>query len=979
MATEPFAAQTGEHSGENHMWALGLIIGTLIGAVIAQGAGAFVGAIAGLAIGIVVGQQRKGVRSRVETLESQMLNLESRINALDQRLPVARGSSPAPASTLAASASASAPAEPVSEAASPAPAAIVPAAMPAAALVSASSAELGASATEEMVPIEATSTAAVPVRLGGKPSAAARAAEVPPRMSPPGPPSPPSPPPAWLAWVMGGNTLARIGILLLFIGVGFLLKYASEHVHVSIELRLSAVAAGAIALLIVGWRLRVRRGAYAMILQGGAVGVLYLTVFAALKLYAVLPPWATIILLLLIAALSGSLAIMQDAIALAVLGIVGGFLAPILTSTNSGDHVLLFSYYAVLNAAVFGMAWFKAWRSLNLLGFAFTFIVGTLWGVTRYRPEDFATTEPFLILFFLFYVGIAVLYALRRTVEMKNPIDATLVFGTPLIAAALQSAMVRDMPFGMALSALAVSAIYLLLARVLYARQGEGMRLLVESFMGLGVIFATLAIPLALDARWTSASWALEGAAMVWAGVRQRRWQVRAFGILLQLGAGVAFGRGIMLWAATGTIALVPLLNSHFVGATLLGLAGLYSAWLLWRERALVGPSEQFAPPLLFAWGCAWWLAAGWREIDRWVPAEMQLAALVVFLALSAVAFAFAERRLSWPMARIPALALLPLLLLLALGTAATPRGLMTHLFAHGGYLAWPLAFLVVVALLWRFDRAAPIAGALKIPIGLWHAGTLWLLLLVTAHELAWAGRAVGDGNGIWSLAPWGLLPALGLLAVGHWAEGAFWPMAAHRRAYRLIAATPLAVALALWTLRANLGGDGDPLPLNYIPLFNPLDLTQALGFVAAAIWLAALRRFDDALLAKAQPAAGIVFTALLFIWVNALVLRTIHFWFAVPYDFHSLWHSMLVQATFSLLWSVMALATMLLAHRERWRIAWVAGAALLGAVVVKLFLVDLGQAGGVERIVSFIGVGLLLLLIGYLAPVPPRSSEVTK
>src|SRR6266550_1012680 len=798
-------------------------------------------------------------------------------------------------------------------------------------------------------------------------------------MSPPGPPSPPSPPPAWLAWVMGGNTLARIGVLLLFIGVGFLLKYASEHVHVPVELRLSAVAAGAIALLIVGWRLRVRRGAYAMILQGGAVGVLYLTVFAALKLYAVLPPWATIILLLLIAALSGSLAIMQDAIALAVLAIVGGFLAPILTSTNSGDHVLLFSYYAVLNAAVFGMAWFKAWRSLNLLGFAFTFIVGTLWGVTRYRPEDFATTEPFLILFFLFYVGIAVLYALRRTVEVRSPVDATLVFGTPLIAAALQSAMVRDMPFGMALSALAVSALYLILARVLYSRQGEGLRLLVESFMGLGVIFATLAIPLALDARWTSASWALEGAAMVWAGVRQRRWQLRAFGILLQLGAGVAFGRGIMLWAETGTIPAVPLLNSNFVGATLLGLAGLYSAWLLWRERAVVGPSEQIAPPLLFAWGCAWWLAAGWREIDRWIPAEMQLAALVAFLALSAVAFAFAERRLSWPMARIPALALLPLLLALALGTAATSRGLLTHLFANGGYLAWPLALIVVIALLRRFDRAAPIAGALNVPIGLWHAGTLWLLLLVAAHELAWSGRAVGDGNGIWTLAPWGLLPALGLLAVGRWAEASFWPIAVHRRAYLLIAATPLAVALALWALRANFGGDGDPLPLPYIPLFNPLDLTQALGFTAAVLWLAALRRFDDALLPKAQPVAGVALTALLFIWVNALVLRTIHFWFDVPYDFQSLWHSMLVQATFSLLWSIMALATMLLAHRGRWRIAWVAGAALLGAVVVKLFLVDLGQAGGVERIVSFIGVGLLLLLIGYLAPVPPRISEEAK
>ena len=58
---------------------------------------------------------------------------------------------------------------------------------------------------------------------------------------------------------MGGNTLARVGVLLLFIGVGFLLKYASEHVHVPIEMRLAGVALGGIALLVLGWRLRLAR------------------------------------------------------------------------------------------------------------------------------------------------------------------------------------------------------------------------------------------------------------------------------------------------------------------------------------------------------------------------------------------------------------------------------------------------------------------------------------------------------------------------------------------------------------------------------------------------------------------------------------------------------------------------------------------------------------------------------------------------
>ncbi len=405
----------------------------------------------------------------------------------------------------------------------------------------------------------------------------------------------PEPPNAVWAWLVGGNTLARVGVLLLFIGVGFLLKYAVEHVHVPISVRLAGVALGGVALLVVGWRLRLARRAYAMVLQGGGVGVLYLTVFAALKLYALVPPLAAFGLLFWISALSSWLAIRQDAISLAALAVLGGFLAPVLTSTDSGNHVMLFSYYALLNAGILGIAWFKAWRSLNLLGFVFTFLVGTFWGVTRYRPENFATTEPFLVLFFLFYVAIAALYAVRQSVEVRNYVDAGLVFGTPLVAAGLQSALVRDIEYGMAYSALAMSAVYLTLGRFLYARHRDDIRLLVESFLALGIVFATLAVPLGLDARWTSAVWALEGAAIVWAGIRQRRAAMRGFGLLLELGAGVAFMLGLSLWTPSSAPAAIPVANSAFVGALLVAVAGLFTAWQLQRKTSGVSDGRAVA------------------------------------------------------------------------------------------------------------------------------------------------------------------------------------------------------------------------------------------------------------------------------------------------------------------------------------------------------------------------------------------------
>ncbi|EPM84904.1 membrane protein, partial [Pseudomonas syringae pv. actinidiae ICMP 18886] len=91
-------------------------------------------------------------------------------------------------------------------------------------------------------------------------------------------------------WLLGGNTVLRVGVVVLFLGLAFLLRYATEGVVVPIEARYAGVAASALALLALGWWLRLRNGPYALMLQGAGVGVLYLTVFAAMKLHALLGP-----------------------------------------------------------------------------------------------------------------------------------------------------------------------------------------------------------------------------------------------------------------------------------------------------------------------------------------------------------------------------------------------------------------------------------------------------------------------------------------------------------------------------------------------------------------------------------------------------------------------------------------------------------------------------------------------------------------
>src|SRR5207249_2809112 len=124
------------------------------------------------------------------------------------------------------------------------------------------------------------------------------------------------------------------------------------------------------------------------------------------------------------------------------------------------------------------------------------------------------------------------------------------------------------------------------------------------------------------------------------------------------------------------------------------------------------------------------------------------------------------------------------------------------------------------------------------------------------------------------------------------------WPFALHRRAYVVAAAFVLVAWMLIFALIANLAHDGNPAPLPYVPVANPLDLT--LGFIAAALamwWQRLAReRVDITAWLPREMLYGVP-AALTFIWANAVVLRTIHHWYGVPWAFGTMWHSTLVQA----------------------------------------------------------------------------------
>ncbi|GAA0887568.1 DUF2339 domain-containing protein [Rhodanobacter soli] len=757
------------------------------------------------------------------------------------------------------------------------------------------------------------------------------------------------------SWFTEGNVPVKIGMLVLFAGVAALLKYASDAgmLRVPIGLRLSLVALAAIIALLVGWRQREERRVFALSLQGGAIGVLLITVFAAFRLYALLPPAAAFVLLVVLVAGVGLLAVLQEALALAVLGLLAGFLAPILTSTGHGSHVALFSYYAVLNLAILGIAWKRSWRVLNLLGFVATFGIGSAWGVLQYRPELFASTEPFLILNFLFYLAIPLLYLHRAAPDQRKLVDGCLLFGNPLISLLLQAALLQWRGQPLAFSALAAAVIYVAVAWSIRGRNNFG--ILRDAWAVLAIAFATLAVPLALSASLTGSVFALEGAGLIWLGLRQQRRLARWSGVALQLAAALALVIGR---SDSAPMLATAWLDRDFIGALILVAAAFASA-SFYARLGTDAMLQRWTAVLLYGWGLCWWLGASWSEIDRHVGTSGEAAAAMGLLALTGWAAAEAARRR--PRFELGTVVAWTAPLLLA---AILPLVLRQLLDGQPPLWGWNLlATLAAAALGWRTLQC--LRGWPR-PAMLTQLGWLWRWTLVASATIKVLLQGTPGISGAWMLLLV-LLPlcALAVLALArpHWLAPPLLELLPKLRPPLLGSVLFL---LGLYWL-AGLFMAGDSAPMTYLPLLNPLELLLILITLLVARWLG-----DGTMAAALRRGRPMVLGVLGMAVVTSATLRAVHQLGHVPWN-DALFDSSLAQMSLTVVWSVFGLLAWVWGSRRGQRLVWLAGAVTMGVVLAKLLLVDRSHLGNLFGIASFIAYGLLCTVIGYLAPAPPR------
>lgn len=253
----------------------------------------------------------------------------------------------------------------------------------------------------------------------------------------PPPKSRPAPAPSInLEQFMGAKLFAWVGGLALFLGIIFFVKLSIERGWVPPEVRTAmgfVIGAGLVGGGVVMHR-RERYATLANTLSATGIVVLYGVAFAAHSLWRIPPldqPLVAFALMTLITGAAFLLAVRLDAQVVAVLGMLGGFLTPILCSTGRDNPFGLFSFIALLDIGVLAVAKNKRWLHLTALAAVGTIFMQAGWMMKFFHSSHYAIGSATWVPVSVF-LGFAALFSLAAWWSKQRDADDLFPAGSAL-------------------------------------------------------------------------------------------------------------------------------------------------------------------------------------------------------------------------------------------------------------------------------------------------------------------------------------------------------------------------------------------------------------------------------------------------------------------------------------------------------------------------------------------------------------------
>lgn len=342
---------------------------------------------------------------------------------------------------------------------------------------------------------------------------------------------------------IGENLFGKIGILIFVIGVGFFVKYAIDKNWINETFRTVLGFLTGAALLFVAERLQKKYRTFSSLLAGGAFAVFYLTVAIAFHYYHIFSQTVAFIILVAITIFMSVLSVIYDRRELAIIALVGGFLAPFIVSSGEGSYQVLFTYVSILNLGMFGLSIYKKWSELPIISFVFTCLIMASFLLLSYSSRSTVISGHLLMFATLFYfIFLLPVFSILRG-EKIQAMSRGLVF--VIITnnfVYLLSGILFLKNMGLSFKASGLLSLFIAfvnLGLVLWLwKNRKGYKFLVHTTLGLVLTFVSITVPIQLDGNYITLLWASEMVLLLWLYVKSK---IRVYEYAAKVLVGLTF------------------------------------------------------------------------------------------------------------------------------------------------------------------------------------------------------------------------------------------------------------------------------------------------------------------------------------------------------------------------------------------------------------------------------------------------------
>ena len=385
---------------------------------------------------------------------------------------------------------------------------------------------------------------------------------------------------------IGENLINKIGIAILVLGLGLLLKYAIGKGYIGETAQtLIGIASGGV-LIFLAHRLREKFRAFSSVLVGGGLAVLYFSIAIAFQEYRIIGQTAAFAVMVGITALGVLLTLAYDRRELAVIALLGGFASPFLVSSGEGNYKVLFTYLLILNAGMLVLANYKKWSVLNILAFALSWLLFGSWAMFSYgsiQPAPVWYAMGFATAFYAVFFAMILLYDLRHRTPF-TALDYSLFLANTALYFGFGMRFLGDLDVRVGgLLCVVLAAVNVVFA-LRFFRNERVPRNLVYLLIGVVLTFISLAAPVQLDGDHITLFWAAEGVLLLWFAKRSGIRLVERTSLLVTVLMVISLVMDLEGYAQYRELPLLPVINRLFITgiAVIASLALQSRLWANW-------------------------------------------------------------------------------------------------------------------------------------------------------------------------------------------------------------------------------------------------------------------------------------------------------------------------------------------------------------------------------------------------------------